>query len=250
MKALILAGGRGSRIDEISSSMNKCMIKIEGKHAIEYSLDCVAETSIDEIIIVVGYRAEEIINYFGNRYRTKRISYVIQWEQKGLVHAIECAKEEIAGHDFMLLFGDEIMLNPKHQEMLDAFQEEDAFALCGILQVDNKDLIKRTYTLMHDATGQIFRLIEKPRQPLNDLMGTGDCVFANAIFDYIEETPIHHTRNEKDFPGLIQCAIDGGKLVRSFLICDKYANINSIEDVRYAESFMRFNPTDAHPESV
>ncbi len=60
---------------------------------------------IDEIIIVVGYRAEEIINTYGTQYKNKKIKYVIQWERKGLVHAIECAKEAVGGDDFLLLPG-------------------------------------------------------------------------------------------------------------------------------------------------
>jgi dTDP-glucose pyrophosphorylase len=50
-------------------------------------------------------------------------------------------------------------------------------------------------------------------------------------------TPIHHQRQEKELPDLIQCAIDDGKLVKSFFVCDKYANINSTDDIEFAESF-------------
>ena len=63
-------------------------------------------------------------------------------------------------------------------------------------------------------------------------------MFKNAIFDYIPATPIHHERNEKELPDLIQCAIDDGAEVRSFLICDRYANINFPEDIAYAESIL------------
>src|SRR3990170_2940342 len=111
MKALILAGGRGKRLDDLSIQNNKCMTKINGRPAIEYNLDNAVDSGVDEIIIVVGYRAEDIINYLGNKYKNKRLSYVIQWEQRGLVHAIECSKEALAGDDFMLLLGDEIMVN-------------------------------------------------------------------------------------------------------------------------------------------
>lgn len=239
MKALILAGGRGKRLDETSTNRNKCMLQINNKPVIEYSLDSAVSCDVDEIIVVVGYRAEEIINAYGNRYKDKKLKYVIQWEQKGLVHAIECAKDAIDGDDFMLLLGDEILVHPRHQEMLNEFTKGEVFALCGVLWVDNKDLIKRTYTLIHDGNNVIHRLVEKPRNPLNNLMGTGDCVFKNGIFNYIEVTPIHHERKEKELPDLIQCAIDDGKVVKSFIICDKYTNINSKDDILIAEGFFK-----------
>ncbi len=237
MKALILAGGRGKRLNGANGKSNKCMIPINGKNAIEHSLECVLNTKIQDIVIVVGHLAESIINCYGNDYKGRRIRYVIQREQCGLVHAIECAREVIDGDDFLLLLGDEILLNPRHQLMIDRFKSRDIFAMCGILKVEDRSLISRTYTLIQDSNNTIFRLIEKPRHPLNDLMGTGDCVFKNEIYQYIDVTPIHHQRQEKELPDLIQCAIDDGKLVKSFFVCDKYANINSTDDIEFAESF-------------
>ena len=239
MKALILAGGRGKRLDDLSLNKNKCMIEVNSKPVIEYSLGYAVSTDVDEIIIVVGHRAEEIINTYGNRYKDKKLRYVIQWEQKGLVHAIECAKDTIDGDDFMLLLGDEILINPNHQSMIDEFRKGEAFAICGVLYVNDKNLIKRTYTMVQDENNTIYRLIEKPRNPLNNYMGTGNCIFKNEIFNYIDITPIHHERKEKELPDLIQCAIDDGKIVKSFIICNKYTNINSKEDILMAEGFLR-----------
>lgn len=239
MKALLLAGGRGKRLDDLSAVRNKSMITVNGRPAIEYNLQYAINAGVEEIVIVVGYRAEDIINHLGNRYHDVAIRYVIQKEQKGLVHAIECARETIGQNDFMLMLADEIMKNPHHKEMINEYRRSGAFALCGILSVENRNLIKKTYTLIQDSEGRIFRLIEKPRNPLNQYMGTGDCVFNNKIFDYIEYTPIHHERNEKELPDLIQCAIDDGMDVRSFMICDKYVNINTKEDIQMAEEFMK-----------
>jgi len=239
MKALILAGGRGRRLNELSKKKNKCMIEINGRPVIEYNLDCASETDVDEIVIVVGYRAEEIINKYGNKYKNKILKYVIQWEQKGLVHAIECSRNTIGNDDFILMLGDEILINPKHSDMLDEFKKGTSFALCGVLRVKERNKIKRTYTIIQDNNNNIHRLVEKPRHPLNNYMGTGYCVFNNSIFDYIEFTPIHHERKEKELPDLIQCAIDDGKIVKSFIICDKYININTEQDIITAQKLLK-----------
>ena len=237
MKALILAGGRGKRLAEISEAKNKCLIEIKGKPLIEYSLDCASKTDISEIVIVVGYRAQEIMKRYGASYNGKVIKYVIQPEQKGLVHAIECAKEAIGKEDFMLMLGDELMVNPNHPEMIKDYQNKNIFALCGVLNVEDKDLIKKTYAVVQDEDNVIFRLIEKPLNPMNNIMGTGNCLFKNGIFSYIAQTPINQKRGEKELPDLIQCAIDDGKIVKSFALCDKYFNLNLKEDIKDAESY-------------
>lgn len=237
MKALILAGGRGKRMGDAFNDKNKCMLQIGGKPLIEYSLDCATKTSIDEIIVVVGYKAEEIINTYGNKYRDKPIRYVIQSEQKGLVHAIDCAKEALDKDDFMLMLGDELMINPRHKEMIELFRKENLFGICGVVVVEDRELIKKTYSIIQSEDNRIYRLIEKPSKPMNNIMGTGNCIFKNEILSYIPQTPINQKRGEKELPDLIQCAIDEGHIIKSFNICDHYVNVNIPEEIRRAESY-------------
>ena len=52
----------------------------------------------------------------------------------------------MAGDDFLLLLGDEILVNPRHQAMVNEFKKGETFSICGILSVENRELIKRTYT--------------------------------------------------------------------------------------------------------
>ena len=240
MKALILAGGRGKRLGELTKSTNKCMLEINGLPVIEYNLNRASDIpEIEEIVIVVGHRAEDIINRYGINFKGKRIRYVIQWEQKGLVHAIECAREAIGTHDFYLLLGDEVLINSRHVEMYQEFKNKNHFAVCGVLTQQEIDKIKRTYSVITDPSGRVYRLIEKPKKPLNNLQGTGHCIFKNAILSYIERTPIHPERNEKELPDLIQCAIDDGMPVYIYNICDYYSNINTEEDLHEIEKIIR-----------
>tara|TARA_B100000315_G_C14593479_1_gene597301 strand:+ start:7008 stop:7736 length:729 start_codon:yes stop_codon:yes gene_type:complete len=236
MKALILAGGRGSRINEIYKNINKCLMPLNGKTIIEYNLDTIKDLDISEVIIVVGYKAEEIINKFGNNYKGKRIKYVIQWEQRGLVNAIEYCKELI-DEDFLLLLGDELFFRPDHNGMLRKFQEIDVFAMCGVVPVSDIKKISNTYSIFLNDKNTIYRLVEKPDKPFNNFMGTGNCVFKKEIFQYIEKTPINYIRKEKELPDLIQCAIDDGRVVKSYNISSNYFNINSKEDMDEALTF-------------
>jgi len=238
MKGLILAGGRGNRINEFSENRNKCMMPFRGKPLIQHALERMVAAEVSEIVIVVGYKAEEIINHYGIAFQDKRIRYVIQSEQKGLVHAIECAKEALEGEDFFLTLGDEIMKNPRLSEMIQFYQNDPQnFGVCGILKVDDPEQVRRTYALVKDEKDRIFRLIEKPRRAINEFQGTGHCIFQNRIMDYIEITPLHHERRERELPDLIQCCIDDGKVVKAFIICEKYANINSTADLITAGNF-------------
>lgn len=223
-------------MEEMSETENKCMLRIHDKPLIQYSLDSAAAIDeIEKIFIVVGYRAESIINTFGTNYNNKSIAYVIQKEPKGLVDAMECARRDIAGDDFFLFLADEVILGCRHREMLELFRREQLFCVCGVYPQDNLEMIKRTYALMSGPDQRIFRLIEKPRKPFNRLMGTGNILFRSAIFDYIKLTPVNIQRNEKELPDLIQCAIDDGEVVKYMNVCDQYINVNSPEEWKEVE---------------
>ena len=236
MKALILAGGRGKRLEPHTEEVNKCMMKFMGKPLIQYSLENAIAAKADSIVVVVGYRAEDIINHYGTNYQGTNIKYVIQGEQKGLVHAMECARDALESSDFMLFLADEILVNPNHLEMIHVFNEENLFVVCGIVLVEDLSQISKTYAIISDGQSQkIYRLIEKPRVSINNIMGTGNCLMRNDIFNYIERTPINIERNEKELPDLLQCAVDEGKNAKYYNLGDCYFNINSPEDILLAE---------------
>lgn len=240
MKSLILAGGRGNRINEFLNNKNKCMVELSGRPLIEYNLAHLLKIDVSEIVIVVGYKAEDIINAVGTNYEGIPIKYSIQQEQKGLVHAIEVGKEAIEKDDFLLILGDEFLPNPRHYDMIDKFYNEDLFAICGVVRERDIKKIGKTYTIIQgNEDNRIYRLIEKPKTALSNFMGTGNCVFRNDIFSYIKRTPINQERSEKELPDLIQCSIDDGKIVKSFIISDHYVNINSEKNLQEAEKLLR-----------
>lgn len=239
MKALILAGGRGKRLADSLVHTNKCMMNVGGKPLIEYSLDNSVDVAPEEIVIVVGYLAEQIINHYGTLYRGVRIRYAIQREQGGLVHAIETAAPTIGTADFMLFLADEVLLEPNHTGLLAEFQESGAYALCGLVVPDNPEAVRKTYAVYQGPDGRIWRLVEKPRRAVNDYQGTGNIMFRNAILEYLQLTPVSHARGERELPDLIQCAIDDGHVVKSFAIGGRYTNINTPEDVALAERALR-----------
>lgn len=233
LKALILAGGRGKRLEAVNNTKNKCMLLYKDKPLIEYNIIHAINADVSEIIIVVGYKAEDIIDYFGNNYKGTQLRYIIQEKQKGLVHAIECSKDKIGKSDFILFLGDEFLIDPDHNKMIETFYSQNITALCGIIRAKEVKDISKTYTVIQDNSSSIFRLIEKPNNPIpgNNIMGTGNCIFKNHIFDYIDETPINQKRGEKELVDLIQSAIDNGHTVKSFELDSIYMNINDESDL-------------------
>ena len=238
MKALILVAGRGKRLKRYTKSFNKCMLKIKNKRLIEYSLDNASNLNINEILIVVGYKSQEIIQTYGYFFKGKKLRYIKQITQKGLVNAIEISKKYLKGEDFVLFLGDEVFPNLKINSNIKNFHKKKLFVSCGVVNVKVVNHIKKTYSIILGKNKKIIRLIEKPRKPLNNLMGTGVCIFNNKIFDKINYTPIHYLRKEKELPDLIQTAIDDGEEVEYFEIKSPYVNVNTPKDIKYVKGLV------------
>ena len=246
MKALILAGGRGKRLEDWTENRNKSMIKLYEKPLIEYNLNHAVEIGVSEIIIVVCYKKEEIIKNIGKEYKGIKVTYVKISEEKikeGLVTGIEVARRAIGGSDFILMLADEIVMNARLKEMVKKFKREELFAVCGVVFEKDKSSISKTYTAMINEKGRVFRLIEKPKIIINNLKGTGHCILRNEIFNYIERTPINAFREQKELVDLIQVSIDDGKKVYVFPIANGYVNVNTKEDFELAKELIKkFNP--------
>ncbi len=239
MKAVVLAAGRGTRLGDITRATNKCMINYRGVPILEHIVAHLSALSlIEEIILVVGYRSEAVVRHFGTHHQGTPITYHQQSGQRGLIHALQCAAPSVAGAPFLLLLGDEVMVEPRFDEFLSTAARYDA--LLGAVPGQPEALIRRTYTLLYGEDRMVHRLIEKPVVALNDLMGTGVVALPPDTFELIGRTPVNPVRGERDLPALLQTMVDEGRRVGWFPVCATYANINDQDDLWRAEADPRF----------
>lgn len=235
LKALVLAAGRGSRIKFHSRTENKCMLQLFGKPLIYYSLENAVLAGAEEIVVIVGFQAEPIVELLGFNFQGVQVRYVRQHRPTGVVDAMACARTKIGMSDFILFLGDEIVWRPQHQAMLRRFRERDLLGACGVVVENDPAEISKTYAVIDTGSERrISQLVEKPAHPKSEVQGTGNCIFRAHILNYVEATPVNRERRERELPDLIQCAIDDGHLVEAFEIGAAYANINTLDDIRSA----------------
>ncbi len=88
MEAIVLCGGMGTRLKEITGDLPKSMVDIHGKPFLEYILRMLADAGFEHVVLAVGYRAEVIHSYFGNNFHSVRIEYAVEKEPLGTGGAI------------------------------------------------------------------------------------------------------------------------------------------------------------------
>jgi dTDP-glucose pyrophosphorylase len=235
MKALILAGGNSTRYASgRPEPVHKCLAEIDGKRLAEFSLDAAVRLGFEEIIMVVGHMADQVMRTYGEKHKGVPISYAIQSERRGLVHAITCARGLLGETDFLLLLSDEVYLEADHEKMLETFHRKNPVAICGMVPSSNPELIARNYTIDFDkSTRRILRLEEKPVQPFSPFIGTGSCIFKSTIFDWLERAHVDSRTGNIELVSLIQAAVDAGQkvLCHEFKL-QHYVNVNTSDDYR------------------
>lgn len=236
MKAVILAGGRGSRIDSITQGNNKCLLEVNNKTLIRYNVEHLCKIDmISECIIVVGYRAEDIMCEIGNECMNKKVTYCIQTKQKGLIHALESAKYALENEDFIIVLGDEFILNNQYQTAISDFQKSDTTCMIGIIVVDDIDLVKKTYSFKMNETGEMSNFVEKPKNPFNYYMGTGNVILKGSVMQMLNEIPVDPVRKEKELVGLFNLLLEREAKIRSFVVGSHYVNVNTFNDLELLE---------------
>lgn len=234
MKGLILAAGEGKRLTELQLR-HKALAEIKKKCIINYSLDmlCEVKSAICEIIIVVGYHAEDIVKYLGNNYKGIPIKYVVQEKRLGIAHAVKTARDLI-NDDFILCLADEILINNRIKQMICEFNKtNNVMCMCGaIFDKSDKSMKPIAYDL--DENGRIAQVREKPEYYSNDIRGIGECIFTKAALDQLDYLQPNLKRGEYEMGDWIQLLIQTGGNVEVFDLADDYINVNRIDDFELA----------------
>lgn len=105
-EAIILAGGLGTRLQSVLPGIPKCMAPIHGKPFLAYVLDYLISQEINKVILSVGYRKDQIINYFDDKYCPLKIEYAIESHQLGTGGAVKLALEHCMQDNVFILNGD------------------------------------------------------------------------------------------------------------------------------------------------
>ena len=179
MDAIVLAAGKGSRLRPLTEDKPKGMVEVSDQPILTHCFDQLVELGVDELIIVVGYLKERIINHYGDEYKGVPITYTHQREQRGLAHALLSAEEHI-DEQFILMLGDNIF-QANLEDVVRRQREGRADAAFLVEEVPREEA-SRYGVCDTNKYGEITDVVEKPDDPPSNLVMTGFYTFTPAIF--------------------------------------------------------------------
>ena len=181
MKAVIMAGGRGTRLRPLTGSMPKPMVPILDKPVLALTVSSLVRSGITDIAMTLGYMPERIINYFGNGSKLgARITYFVESTPLGTSGGVKNAAKFI-DRPFVVMSGDALTdLNVK--SMLDFHQSAGGEVTMAVKKVKDP---RGMGEVILDGSGKIVRFREKPERYESGLVNTGMYVMEPKVLERI-----------------------------------------------------------------
>jgi UDP-N-acetylglucosamine diphosphorylase / glucose-1-phosphate thymidylyltransferase / UDP-N-acetylgalactosamine diphosphorylase / glucosamine-1-phosphate N-acetyltransferase / galactosamine-1-phosphate N-acetyltransferase len=173
MQAVILAAGEGVRVRPLTRSRPKAMIPVANRPIIEYVIDALIKNGIRDIVVVVGYRKEQVTRFLNGL--EVPVEVVVQEKQLGTAHALQCAESRITG-DFLVLPGDNYI---------------DPQSIARIKDTPNAILVKEhpnpsNFGVVLLNNGLVTDIVEKPEHSPSFMVSTGIYSLEKSFFSKIE----------------------------------------------------------------
>jgi bifunctional UDP-N-acetylglucosamine pyrophosphorylase/glucosamine-1-phosphate N-acetyltransferase len=173
MQCVILAAGKGTRLRPLTEHTPKPLVKVAGKALLDHVAEALP-SAVEEIIIVIGYLGEQIRAHCGDRYYGRKMTYVVQDEQKGTGHALWLCKDLIKGR-FLYMFADDI------------HGKQDITRACSYTRsmlTLTTETPERFGIVLRNPDGTLGEFVEKPIHPPSNLASTGVFVLDQHLFTF------------------------------------------------------------------
>lgn len=227
MKALVLAGGTGTRLRPFSYSMPKQLIPVAGKPVLLQCLENIKAAGVTDVGVIVGPRAVEIEAALGGGADLGLdITCIPQDAPRGLAHCVRIAAGFLGGDDFVMYLGDNVVADG-----IATFADEFRAGRPAAQLVVAKVADPSSYGIAElDPDGRLLRVVEKPRVPRSDLALTGVYFFTSAVHEAVRSIG-PSGRGEYEITDAIQWLVDAGHHVRVRELSGYWKDTGRIEDV-------------------
>jgi glucose-1-phosphate thymidylyltransferase len=232
MKALVLSGGKGTRLRPLTFTCAKQLIPVANKPILGYVLDQIKETTITQVGIITAPETENNVKEYvkdGAQWNFN-VKY-IQQEPLGLAHAVKTAQPFLNQSPFVMCLGDNVT-GQGIKKFVQRFKKENLDALIILKQVDDPS---RFGIAQLDKNGNITKLVEKPKTPMGNLAIIGTYLFSNKIHQAIEHIK-PSWRGELEITDAIQEMVNMGFKVKAEILNSWWLDTGKKDDILSANA--------------
>ncbi len=245
MKGLILSGGKGTRLRPLTYTSAKQLVPVANKPVLFFGIESIVEAGITEIGIIVGDTKDEIEGAVGDGSQFgAQITYIEQDSPQGLAHAVLIAEEFMAGEEFVMYLGDNLIAGGI-KSLVEEYRELQAEGCSSQILLAEVANPEQFGVAELSADGKKIKcLVEKPPEPRSNLALVGVYMFDRNIFDSVKAIK-PSARGELEITDAIQDLIDRGLDVHPHKVRGWWKDTGKLEDMLEANRIVLEN-LDVH----
>ncbi|RLC79593.1 MAG: glucose-1-phosphate thymidylyltransferase [Chloroflexi bacterium] len=233
MKALVLSGGKGTRLRPITYTSAKQLVPVANRPVLFRVLDAITEAGITDIGIVVGDTAEEVMKAVGDGSAwNAKVTYIRQEAPLGLAHAVKISQDYLGDDRFVMFLGDNV-IQGGIKNLVTGFQQHNWNAQIVLKEVENPS----QFGVAELKNGRVVRLVEKPKEPPSNLALVGIYMFDHHIFEAVNAIK-PSWRGELEITDAIQYLIEHGYEVYPYFHKGWWIDTGKMEDLLEANRLL------------
>lgn len=236
MDGVVLAAGEGTRLRPFTAEQPKGLVEVDGRPILTHCFERLLAVGVERLVVVVGYRADQIRDHYGEQFRETPLRYAHQSQRNGDASALLTAADHVDCDEFVVMHGDNVF-ETDQARALDRHRATDADATLVVENVSREEAT-RLGVVELDDDDVVEGLVEKPDDPPSTVATTGFYVLPAAIFDACRQCEPSE-RGEYELSRAIDHLVSGDRTVVATRLDGERINVNTPEDLRRAEDCLQ-----------
>ncbi|MGC9099220.1 MAG: nucleotidyltransferase family protein [Candidatus Micrarchaeia archaeon] len=230
--AIILAGGKGTRLRPLTFEVPKPLIKINGKPLIEYAVEELERNGIKNIYLSLGYKSNKIIDYFNKRHKFgARIEFIIESKPLGTGGAIRYAMSKMQRYEDVAVVYADTVYRFDLKQMHTLHKARNALVTIGTVEMEDI----RGFGVLETADSKVVNFVEKPdpKSVQSRTVSAGVYILSKIVEEKLPKSEAFSF--EKDFLSKA-CKEEN---ILHFPI-ERFITVNNIEQYKIAKNMLKF----------